>query len=681
MPSTSEKTNKEKILQEIRSLEEEIRKHNYYYYFENSPKITDKEFDKLFQKLKKLEEKYPELASPDSPTKQVGSDLSLQSDFAKFKHKIPVLSLENTYNINELNEWLTKTGLEELYSIEWKIDGASIVLYYEKGNLKNAVTRGTGGIGDDVTDNIKTIQDLPHKLPQPLDIILRGEVYMNYDDFEEFNETYGGKYANPRNLAAGSIKHKYASEVAKRPLRIFTYDLYFTNGRGKYQTNQACLNLMKELGFPLTPDTEIVKGKEVSKVIEKFKKRKDKMPFPTDGLVIKLNDLTKRDILGETSHSPRWARAFKFDALTKESIIEEIYIQVGRTGKITPRAKIQPIQLAGTTVQYATLHNFDYIRELGIGIGARVKVSKRGEIIPAVEEVIQPGLSGIFPEPTHCPACNTKLERIQDSVDLFCTNRHCPEREKQTLIFFCHKKQMNIEGLGEKQIQLFYEKGWIRSPADLYELCKYKDEMLQLDGFGEKSVKIILDGIEKSKSREFQYLLPSLGLNELGPKVTELLIEEGYDSMDKLLELVEKSNAREILESIHGIGPQTAIAIIQQLKDPEIRNLIERLRKAGLNFEAKVHQKSENLVFEGQTWCVTGSFQNFQPREKALEIIVHHGGRKVSSVSSKTTHLLYGEGAGSKLEKAKELGIQLVNEEEFLKILHDHGINWQKLSF
>lgn len=672
-PQTSAKDGK--ILLEMQSLEKEIRDHQYFYYLENTPRITDKEFDKIFQKLKKLEEKYPHLASPDSPTKMVGSDLSEGGDFPKFKHKIPVLSLENTYNTNELLEWVTKTDPEEEYSVEWKIDGASIVLYYEAGIFKHAVTRGTGGTGDDITDNIKTIQAIPHKLPESVDLYIRGEVFMNYSDFEEYNEEFGGKYANPRNLTAGSIKHKYASEVAKRPLGIFTYDAYFPQGRGKTITNKLSLEYIAKMGLPTAPDTAFVKGKDLAKAVEKFRKKKESMPFPIDGLVIKLNDLKKRDALGETSHSPRWARAFKFDSLMSETIVEEIIPQIGRTGKVTPRARVQPVSLAGTTVTYATLHNQDYINHLGVGVGARVKISKRGEIIPAVEEVVEPGMGGVFQIPPHCPACGTKLEKVDESVDLFCTNKKCPERERHSLTFFVHKKQMDIDGLGEKQLQLFYEKGWVKNIADIYDLEKRKDEIESLEGFGEKSVSILMKGIRESKKKDLRILLPSLGLTELGHKVTEVLIEAGYRTIDSMIELAKKPNALEELNSIHGIGPRTAEAFVRQLQDPDILSLIARLQKAGLNFQAAEEEKSDHTPFEGQAWCVTGSFENFQPRDRAMDIIVKHGGRKVSSISSKTTHLLYGEGAGSKLGKAEDLGIALVKEEEFLALLKKEGIN------
>jgi DNA ligase (NAD+) len=656
----------ESIEKQIRKLEEEIRRHQHLYYVENKPSISDKDFDLLFKKLQDLEEKYPQFASSNSPTKTVGSDLDNQ--FEKVKHKIPVLSLENTYNSGELLEWATKIGLDQEFSVEWKIDGASLVLYYENGELERAVSRGTGGVGDDITENIKTIKTVPLVLSEKVSIYVRGEVYMTFQDFEDYNSENGNKYANPRNLVSGSIKHKNSVQVVKRPLRVYTYDA-FLPGKQKISKHSEMLKYMQKLRLPVSTESKIVKGKDLVKTIEKFKSLKDDLAFPTDGLVIKLNDLQLREELGTTAHSPRWARALKFDALMKETRILKIDFAVGRTGKITPRAEVEPVQLAGTTVRFATLHNQDYINELGVGIGALVKVAKRGEIIPAVEAVVEPPPEGVFQIPDHCPTCNTLTVKLDDFVDKFCPNKKCPSREMNQLIFFCQKKQMDIEGLGEKQIQNLYEKGFIRNIIDIYDLHKRKTELENLEGLGKKSVKIILDGIENSKKKDFQVLLPSLGFSEIGHKVTELLIENGYDSIDSLLQLVKLKNARDLLLEIHGLGEKTVESIIVQLTDKENQKVISELQKRGLNFSAEKKQKSSNAIFAGQTWCVTGSFENYNPREKAMELVVFYGGKKVSSVSSKTTHLLAGESAGSKLEKAKELGITIVSESEFMELV------------
>ncbi|PJZ67065.1 DNA ligase (NAD(+)) LigA [Leptospira wolffii] len=665
-------TDSKQAQKEMRVLEEKIRHHQYLYYVKNKTEISDYDFDHLFKRLQALEEKFPELMDPASPTLSVGSDLD--KDFQKFTHKLPVLSLENTYNEEELLDWVQKTDPEGEYSLEWKIDGASLMLYYENGILANGVTRGTGGIGDDVTENVRTIRSIPLRLNEPVSVYLRGEVYMTFSDFEEFNEAYEGKYANPRNLSSGSLKQKNSADVAKRPLRIFVYDAFFPGTKSKFKTHAEVMKKAEELKFPLPPDTVLVKGKEVSNAIKNFKKKKDKLGFPTDGLVIKLNDLSRRESLGYTSHSPRWARAFKFDAVMKESKIVGIDYAVGRTGKITPRAEIEPIVLAGTTVTFATLHNQDYINELGVGIGAVVRVSKRGEIIPAVEEVVTPGKE-VFKIPLKCPSCKTKTEKKEDSVDYFCPNPECPDRVKNGIIFFCSRKQMDIEGLGEKQVEFLYDQGYIKDLADLYSLEKHKEKLMQEEGYGEKSVSIILNGIEKSKEKDFRFVLSSLGLREIGPKVSELLTEHGYDSMESIISAAKSPKKTEALLEIPGIGPSTIQAIAESFTDKRILTLIDKLKKSGLKMKADPVQKSEKQPFAGQIWCVSGSFENFQPRDKAMDLVVYYGGKKVGSISSKTTHLLAGPGAGSKLDKAQELGVQVVSEEEFLNLLSENGIS------
>lgn len=660
-----------KIASEMKALEDSIRHHQYLYYVKNKPEISDKEFDLLFKKLQTLEEKHPDLASSNSPTRIIGSDLD--NRFEKFTHKIPVLSLDNTYNATELKEWLQKIGEDHIYSLEWKIDGASIVLYYEEGELTRGVSRGSGGIGDDVTDNIRTVKNIPLSLPEKLTIYLRGEVYMTFSDFAAFNKKAGGKYANPRNLAAGTLKHKSSREVAQRPLKIFTYDAYFPQGVQEISSHQEILQLMTANKFPVPQDIRFARGKDIPDLLVQFEATKQNLDFPVDGLVVKLNELNLRKSLGDTSHSPRWARAFKFDALTAQSKIEQIDFAIGRTGKITPRAKITPVQLAGTTVTYATLHNQDYINSKGIGIDALVTVVKRGEIIPAIENVVRKGKS-VFQLPGQCPDCQSKLSKKDDSVDLFCTNRNCPSRQKNQLVFFCEKKQMNIDGLGEKQIYNLYEKGFIKQVVDIYQLHTQRDKLIELEGYGEKSVKILLDGIEKSKKNDLKTLLPSLGLPEVGHKVTEILLDNGYTDIDKIIQLTQQPDAEEILLEVHGLGPRTVESIIHQFQDTRVIQTIQQLKQAGLNFHYQTKKATGKQVFQNQSWCVTGSFQRFQPRDRAVEYIINHGGKKVSSVSSKTTHLLAGEKAGSKLKQAEKLGVQVVNEEEFYNLLVKEGI-------
>lgn len=657
------------IREKIILLANDIRRYQKAYYVDNKPKISDREFDKLFQELLDLEKKFPEYSSPNSPTKLIGSDLD--NEFQKYQHKIPVLSLENTYSSEELIEWAGKFDEGEIFSFEWKIDGASIVLYYEKGELSRAVTRGTGGIGDDITDNIRTIKNIPLVLHEKIDLIVRGEVYMTYSDFEEFNKENSGKYANPRNLTSGSIKQKNSSLVAQRPLKIGVYDAYLPDK--KIKTHKDILKYLGDEHFPIMSDTKFVKISDFKKTIEEFKKKKDKLPYPTDGLVIKLNNLHKRLELGETSHSPRYARALKFEAVLAETIIEEIDFAIGRTGKLTPRAKVKPVRLLGTTVTYATLHNQDFIVEKKIGIGARVKIAKRGEIIPAVEEVIEEPLT-IFKIPDICPTCGTKLEKIEESVDTFCTNRTCESRIINNIIFFCQRKQMDIEGLGEKMVEILFKNGFIKSIVGIYDLHLKRDELESLDGMGKKSVSIILEGIEKSKAKDLKTILPSIGFTDLGHKVTEILVENGYTNIEFLWRDLQKPDFQEIFSNFFGLGEKTILSLKNELLDPENIQLIRELQNRGLNFQTEGIKKSDLKIFENQLWCVTGSFEKFTPRDKAMELVEYYGGKKTGTISSKTTHLLVGEGGGSKVEKAGKLGISLVKEKEFLAILEEAGI-------
>jgi DNA ligase (NAD+) len=661
----------ETLKKKINDLENEIRLHQKYYYIDNKPKISNKEFDILFKELQSLEKSYPDLVSKNSPTKIVGSDLD--NTFEKYKHKIPVLSLENTYSNDELIEWATKLSPNEIFSFEWKVDGASIVLYYINGELEKAVTRGTGGIGDDITENIRTIKNIPLVLFDKIDIFVRGEVYMDFQDFNDFNEENGGKYANPRNLTSGSIKQKNSNLVANRPLKIAVYDAYFPKN-SSFKNHKNLLEYLNKLNFPILKDTEFKNIDHFEKTILSFKKKKEKVKFPTDGLVIKLNDLSLRNELGETSHSPRWARALKFEVTMADTTIENIDFAIGRTGKLTPRAKVTPVKLLGTTVTYATLHNQDYINEKKIGIGAKVKIAKRGEIIPAVEEVIEEPLE-IFTLPKNCPTCNSTLKKIEDSVDYFCLNKSCSSRIINSLIFFCQRKQMDIEGLGEKMIEFFYEKSYIKSIPDIYDLKNKKSELETLDGLGKKSVTIILDGIEKSKEKGLKYLLPSLGFTDIGHKVTEILIESGYTDIDLLISIAKDINGRDKLSSLFGLGEKTIQSLFREFTDPKNISLISDLKEKGLIFQSEKITKSNNLIFLNQIWCVTGTFDKFNPREKALEIIEYYGGKKTTTVSSKTTHLLVGDGGGSKLEKANKFGVTLVTEIEFLNLLESAGFN------
>ncbi len=660
----------------MRKLADEIRKHQYLYYVKNKPEIPDRDFDHILVELQQLEADHPDLADPDSPSRIVGSDLD--SEFPKFTHTIPVLSLSNTYSTEEALEWAEKIADAHTSDIgvQWKVDGASLVVYYEDGRLVRAVTRGTGQVGDEVTNNALTIRNIPHQLREKVTVAVRGEVYMTFADFEEFNEALGWIYANPRNLAAGTLKHKKSSEVAKRPLRWMPFDGHLpatVMKNRKIRRDRDILKYLEKLGLPVSADNKFVKPSQLRKTITEFAAQKDGVPMPVDGLVLKVDDLEVRERLGFTANNPRWATSLKFEPEIGETAVREIQVQTGRTGRVTPRAKLDPLKLAGTTVTYATLHNADYVEKLGVRIGSRVKVSKRGEIIPAVEEVVDPGDGPAYKFPTKCPTCSTKLNRDEDAVDWMCPNPECDAKMLNRLIFFAGRKQMDIAGLGEKVVTILYEKGFIRRIPDIYQLHKQREQLEELEGFGKKSVQVLLDGIEASKQREFRYVLPALGLREVGTHVTGILLTEGYDSVEKIIKLAKSKDGEEILKNMDGIGPRIVEAVTEQFRDKQVQQLIKDLKKAGLTLAAPERAAGTDLpqIFEGQSWCVTGSFTNFRPRDLAMEEVRNRGGRIVTGVSSKTSHLLAGEGAGSKLEKAEKLGVTVVSEDEFLKMLSE----------
>ncbi|HMU82364.1 MAG TPA: NAD-dependent DNA ligase LigA [Leptospiraceae bacterium] len=650
----------------MRKLEAEIRRHQNLYYVQHKPLISDRQFDRLLEELSSLEKENPGLASPDSPTRLVGSDLD--NSFPKFKHTIPVLSLANTYSTEEAVAWAEKTcEKKETILIEWKVDGATLVLYYEKGKLVRAVTRGTGQVGDVVTENARTIRSIPDRLSEAIDLTVRGEAYMNFDEFDAFNEQQGNIYANPRNLVSGSLKHKKSRETALRPIRWVAFEAYFAKDE-KLKTDSSQLDRLSQLGLPVF-ESHTVSSSGLAAKIELLSKKVKKLNFPVDGLVLKVDDLNLRRDLGYTSASPRWATALKFEPELAQTTVEEIEVFTGRTGRVTPRARLVPVKLAGTTVTYATLHNADYIEKLGVRVGSTVKISKRGEIIPAVEEVVDQGKGPPFSFPKKCPSCGSKLVRGEEAADWLCPNEECDEKLMNAIVFFCQRKQMDIAGLGERNVEILFRKGFVKTIPDLYRLGERKEELEAMEGFGSKSVQIILEGIEASKKQEYRRVLYSLGLREIGPSVTDILLDHGLHSIDDLINAARAKGAVEALQEIHGIGPSTAEAIVEQLNDKRVLAMIDSLRQAGLQFSQKIEKSNLQQIFEGQTWCVTGSFENFKPRDLAMAEVKKRGGKVVSGVSKKTSHLLAGEGAGSKLEQAEKFGTTIVSEEEFLRLI------------
>jgi DNA ligase (NAD+) len=663
-----------------------LRRYQHAYYVASRPVVADREYDRLFDELQALEAVYPDLARPDSPTRRVGSDLT--QELPEVAHTIPVLSLDKSYTVDELTAWIAKTAKNAdrqlAFVCEEKIDGASMVLYYEKGVLARAVTRGNGLVGNDVTGNVKTIGAVPLRLARPLTVAVRGEVFLARSQFESINAKMEEPYANPRNMASGSLRRVKSSEVAGIPLNITVYEGFFEK---QPDTHHEILEKLAELGFRTNPRVgffsdgpglEAVRDlhaewttgglADIGAFLESERSARDTLDYEIDGMVVKVDEIPSRDILGYTGHHPRWAIAFKFESPQGATTVSAIEVQVGRTGRATPVARVEPVKISGATISNVTLHNQEYIDMLELAVGDRVAVSRRGDVIPAVERVLEKNESGAatWKLPTDCPTCATAL--VRQGAHHFCPNLQCPDQVRGRLIFFVGRGQMDVEGLGPETIDVLIRNGLARDIDDLYSFDAAK--LLDLPGFGEKKVAQIREGIERSKTRPFHVVFPSLGIPEIGQKVTELLIDAGYADVDTLLALADAGDTSPLLE-IHGIGERTAEILIAELRNPQVRKRIEGLRKAGLQMREAVSAAPPDMPqnFAGQTWCVTGSFTRWSPREKAMVEVTKRGGKVSASVTSKTTHLLVGENPGSKLEKAQKLGIAVVNEKEFDDLL------------
>ncbi|NIM11205.1 MAG: DNA ligase (NAD(+)) LigA [Candidatus Aminicenantes bacterium] len=676
------------IKKRIEQLSTELLRHQHLYYVKAEPEISDLEYDRLFDELVELEKKYPQLAWPNSPTKRVGSDLD--NTFPEKEHTLPVLSLDKQYTIEELEKWVSKTinnaGQALSFVVEEKIDGASIVLYYKNGSLESALTRGNGVVGNDVIENVRTIKQVPLVTGETSNFAVRSEIFIKKSDFGTYNQTFENKYANPRNLAAGSLRNIKSSVVAKVPLNIFSYEGFFETAF----TNDHILILsrLKELGFRINRNmgffsasknmVATVQGKlpeiaaghigDLSDYVRERLGERNRLDYEIDGLVIKVNELDVRDGLGYTAHHPRWALAFKFDAPTAQTRLLDVQVQVGRNGRVTPVGILEPVKIAGSTVARATLHNQEYIDMLELGSGDTVSISKRGDIIPAVEKVIEkdPDHPSIFKFPETCPFCLSSL--VKDGAHHFCKNRECPERIKRSISYFAAKDQMDIDTLGWKTIAFLFDKGYIKGIPDLYTFDY--NELLNEEGFKEKKIANIKKSVENSKKKPFRKVLTSLGFDGLGTSAVSDLIKNGFYSMDRIIEAASRRDV-EIFSNIEGFGEIMGQLVIRHFTDPENLALIEELRKIGLSFEERVEkpQEAEALTFKDQVWVITGSFEHFNPRSKAAEEIEKRGGKVVGSVSTRTTHVLVGASPGSKLDKAKKLDIPIIDETEFLKML------------
>lgn len=661
----------------IETLTKEIEHHNRLYYIEDKPAISDFEFDQLLEELINLEKKFPELTRPDSPTQRVGGGLT--KVFESVAHEFPMLSLSNTYSEQELRDFdeRVRKGLDGEpyeYFCELKFDGVSISLVYEDGLLIRAVTRGDGVRGDNVTLNAKTIRSIPLRVSgkdHPSKFEVRGEIFMPRKVFEELNkeqeEAGEQPYANARNTASGTMKLQDSAEVSRRKLSCYAYYLLMQNQ--KFTTHEACIKSLESWGFHVSPTYKKCKDiNAVLKYISEWEHKRHDLPLDTDGVVIKVNQLDQQDVLGMTAKSPRWAVAFKYKTESAKTRLNDITYQVGRTGAVTPVAELQPVQLAGTTVKRASLHNANEIARLDLRIGDLVSVEKGGEIIPKVTGVelsARPAHSAPLKYITKCPECGTVLIRLEGEALHYCPNeKTCPPQVTGRIEHFVHRKAMDINTLGERTINQLFRKGLVNSPADLYELTQ--QDLMSLDGFKEKSSLNVLQGIERSKETPFEGVLFALGIRHVGKTVAEKLARH-FGSIDHL-----SAASREELLQAPDIGEKIADTVYNYLRRPEFIKEIQRLKQAGLKF------KSESKIIEpvsdklgGKSFVVSGVFSGYE-RDQIKEVIETNGGKVLSGVSGKTDFLVAGDQMGpSKREKAQKLGVKIISEEEFNKLLKD----------
>lgn len=648
----------------ISELSELLEKYNHQYYEMNESDVSDYEFDMLMQELRTLEEQYPEFVSPASPTQRVGG--MAQSRFEKVQHTVQMASLQDVFSFEQVKSFLNKCteALGNIeYTVEPKIDGLSVSLEYENGVLTRGSTRGDGFVGEDVTANLKTIRSIPLKLKNAPEFLeVRGEVYMPRESFFELVEQQElmdeQPFKNPRNAASGSLRQKNSKITAQRKLDIFIFNVQQCIGR-EFTSHSESLDYLNELGFKTVPSYKIcTKYDEIEVEIGRIGDERVDFSFDIDGVVIKVNNLAQREIMGSTTKTPKWAVAYKFPPEEKETKLLDIEVNVGRTGAITPVAVFEPILLAGTSVSRAVLHNQDFINEKDIRIGDIITVRKAGEIIPEVlKSVSHEENSVTFRLPDSCPVCGTPSIRDEGESVLRCPNVQCPAQLLKNMIHFASKNAMNIDGLGSANMKLFVESGLVKSPADLYNL--EKEQLMSLERFAEKSADNLLKAIENSKSAELDRLVHALGIRNIGQRAATLLCEK-FPSMDELL-LAEKED----ISSIEGFGDIMAESVYNALREPNRIELIERLRACGVNMNYSKQSTSDNR-FEGLTFVLTGTLPNMK-RDEAKKLIESFGGKVSGSVSKKTSYVVAGEEAGSKLVKAQELGIEILSEADLLE--------------
>ena len=641
---------------------------NYNYFVLDNPTITDQEYDKYLRELINLEEKYPEYAQVDSPTKRVGGEVI--DKFNKINHKIPMLSLGNVFNEDEVRDFdakIRKTGINPEYVCELKIDGLSVSLIYEHGILKSGATRGDGVVGEDITHNVKTIKVIPLKLNRDIDIEVRGEIYMDKETLTKLNKERELEglplLQNVRNAAAGSVRQLDSKIAAKRNLNNWIYHLPNPLDYG-IDKHMDALSFMKDLGFKVNPNNRLVKNiDEVIDFINEYTEKRDSLPYEIDGIVIKVNDIHEQQELGFTAKYPKWATAYKFIASEVLTKLTDIIFTVGRTGRITPNAVLEPVLVAGSTVARATLHNEDFVNSLGLMIGDIVSVHKAGDVIPEVtgtKKERRTGAEKPFKMISECPICGTKLVKKEGQVDHYCPNVNCPARGIETLIHFASRDAMNIDGLGDEIIEDFFNEGFLTKITDFYHLKEYEDDILVLEGFGRKSFDNMLEAVENSKHNSLEKLLFGLGISGIGSKTAKLLAEY-FGNMDNLM-----NASMEELLSIKDIGDILAENIYNYFRNNQ--NLIYELKMLDINMNYLGIKKKTNEFITGKRFVMTGAI-SFMSRNEIKSLIEEYSGTFSDGVSKNTDVVIVGENPGSKYDKARELGITIWNEEQFKNII------------
>lgn len=650
----------------MEELIEIINEADYNYHTLDNPTITDQEYDRYLRELFEIEEAHPDWIREDSPTQHAGGKII--EGFNKVTHKIPMMSLSDVFSESEViafDERIRKEGITPEYMCELKIDGLSVSLLYEGGKLVRAATRGDGTVGEDITHNAKTIKVIPLKLKEKVDIEVRGEIFMNKETLVKLNEERK-KHNQPllqncRNAAAGSIRQLDSKVAAERKLDNFIYHLPDPLDYGLH-THAEAIEYMRKLGFKINPNNRLVKNiNEVLEFIEEKAKQRPTLPYDIDGIVIKVNSIEQQQKLGYTAKYPKWATAYKFPAEEVLTKLTDIIFTVGRTGQITPNAVLEPVIVAGSTISRATLHNEDYVKEKDLKIGDVVSIRKAGDVIPEVVEVKKERRTGKekdFEMITTCPMCNTNLVKKEGQVDYYCPNKKCPARSIESLIHFASRDAMNIDGLGDRIMEDFYNFHFIATLADIYSLKNHEQDLTRLEGYGDKSVTNLLNAIEESKKNSLERLLFGLGIPHVGAKTAKILAKK-YKELDNLMNATVEE-----LTTIPDIGEIIAKSVVEYFNDNHHRSVVEELKEIGLNTKYLGQEVEENSEFNGKTFVLTGSLQLFT-REEAEEKIEQLGGKASSSVSKKTSAVIVGANPGSKYEKAKELGIPIWTEEEF----------------